>query len=423
MNQETDASSIVIPLPQLQLQTLCGQIFYLDNKSFAIACTLCEQQYQEPEDFFGHILADHVYENDSSEFEENELDEYEDLPDDEQMETVYLDEEFTVKECDDSSDVLCDLSPGISNPEKYAQYVKNFEELEPLLSSISKCHWLWSGRNGRHKIKSSSLRFLRHKYYLSHIYPISAKDLEYKIRLLRSMRRVKRESGLEDEYIRRLEFLDDFNRDMLQCPDEDCDFITEDENEVCQHIFKAHFVPDEKIYKCERCDMKTKTYKTYLKHIKACASSSRIPKKRQRISKLKVIKPDNVSLQCLTCGEQMGEDIEAFNQHMRQHNKIVKTCNLKPLYKCETVRTKSVKRPVSKSLPEDDLECDICGLTLHFADVEKFNEHMRMHNKIQLFKCRVCRKFSGSHVCEECSLFNSLDEKTVIETVDVLCNK
>lgn len=419
MNQETEDSSTTIPLPQFQ--TICGQVFYfLDSKSFAIACTLCDHQYQEPEDFFSHILTDHVLEeNDFSEFEESNENEPED--EEEQMETVYLDEEYALKECDDVADVdvVYDLSPGISNPEKYAQYIRNFEELEPLLTAISKCHWLWDGRADRHKVKNSTLRFLRHKYYLAHLCTISAKDLEYKIRLLKGMRRVKRESGLEDEYIRRLEFLDDLDKDMFECPDEDCDFLTEDEEEVCQHIFESHFVPDEKIYKCERCDMRTKTYKTYLKHIKVCDSSSKGSAKRQRRVKLKASKPENVSLQCLTCGEQLGEDIEAFNQHMRQHNKIVKTCNLKPLYKCETVRMKTVKRPAAKSVPEDDLECDICGLTLHFTDVEKFNEHMRMHNKLQLFKCRVCRKISASHVCEECSIHDSLDQQIVVATIDV----
>lgn len=427
-------------------QTLCGNIFYFNNKSFVIACTLCNLQFQEPEDFFSHILTDHVYEEiDSSEFEatiESQEEEGRETENDEEMEAVYLDEVYEeehLKECDDL-DVIYDHSdPPISDHHKYSQYVQNFKDLEPVLGSIRKCHWLWnSSRTEKHKIKNSSLSFLRHKYYLAHRITISAKDLEYKLRLLKSMRRFLEHEWGEDEYIKRLEFLDsDVDKKLLECLDEGCDFSTVNEDEFCQHLFDYHFVPDEKIYRCEFCDMRTKTHKTYLRHIKICEPSSEDPPKRQKKGKLKG-KPEQVNMQCLTCGEQLGEDIEVFNQHMRQHNKIVKKSQLKPLlHKCETVQAKTSKCPEEKAgddseckpargrtfkrlfpniKPDEDLECAVCGLVIPFTDVEKFNEHMRMHNKIQLFKCRVCKKLSGSTICEDCLLHDSHSENVIVMT-------
>lgn len=402
---------------QCQYQTLCGSIFYLDNKSFAIACTLCEQQFMDPEDFFGHILADHVYDGNTSTEESTSIpaEDERETENDEEMETVYLEEEYAVEDTEgdqskDYVDVVYNQSATeMNDPVKYAQLVQNFIELEPILGSISKCHWIWDARADKPKLKNSSLRFLRHKYYLAHRSSISAKDLEYKIKLLRSMRRLKCEVGLEDEYMQILDFFNnkiynDLDQEMLECPEEGCGFITVNEEEICQHILESHFVPDEKIYKCSSCDMKTKTYKTYLKHSKTCCSLK---------LKSSPTKPDEVNMQCLTCGEQLGDDIEVFNQHMRQHNKIVKKSHqslpAQPL-KLETRKitvqsSKGLKRPVPKPIiAQDNLECDICGLTLHFTEVEKFNEHMRMHNKIQLFKCRVCKKIAGNNICEECSV-------------------
>lgn len=392
-------------------QTLCGNVFYFDNNTFGIACTLCGHECREPEDFFVHILADHVSEE--NEFDgninvkEEKLDD--DLEDDEDGETVYLEEDYDL-DCDYSSDDgISDLKQEQDNhpvrsteKEKSAQYLRIFEELEPLLVYISKCHWLWSAGTDKNKIKNSTLRFLRHKYYLVNRSTITTRDLDYRIRLLRGMRR---ECSLADEYIKRLEFFDDIPKDILECPDDLCDFQSNNEDQFCEHIFEFHFVPDEKIYECENCSLKTKTYKKFLKHLKACGVSSDSSASRKLKGKSKFLASQEIiSLQCLICGKEHGEDIEAFNNHMRQHNKIVKTkfSSLKTLYKCNTDSTTSLKRSLAK--PEDDLECDICGRTLHFRNVEDFNKHMRLHNKIQLFKCRDCKKVSRSHICDECQL-------------------
>lgn len=412
---------------------LIGNVFLLEDKSLTISCILCESNsnFLSSEDLFKHIMEIHICEYEEEYIEEDIVKTPESqTPKDkilvhsveilqcppsilespthtntqfinlesQDLEEYYLEEEYILEEMPTLTEF---------EAEKYQNYVQNFEIMQPFLNWIKRCPWIWSGRSMQSKLKNCCLRLLRQKYFQVYEKRFSTRDLSYRINLLKGMRRMKQ---MDQKYCKDLEFFNNKNVNIpiLKCPENDCIFEDTKEEALCDHIYKFHMVHEEKVYDCESCDFKTKTYKTFVSHIRVC--EEKLPKKHTSFEIFQnKSKPEKPNLKCFICGENFSNNVEIFNEHMRQHNKIVRnTSSVSP--KIETrkifIQPKNISKrtqssPQKQVSAPEIVECDIC--VLNFKDISEFNQHMRMHNKIQVYKCKTCHKISKKQICEDCS--------------------